>query len=103
MKRRDPDVCVIRQRDGRGEQVVPPQEPSRDHVLVVEGDAGRSGPANETAVPEADVANKAIEAEIDDGSSLVIDCIVRLPDPHADCHSRVLRSHTERGKAAPVF
>jgi hypothetical protein len=51
----------VRQVDLALEEVVPPQQPFWDHMLVVEGDGAGLSAADETAIAKADVTDEPLQ------------------------------------------
>jgi hypothetical protein len=58
--------AIIRERDRAREQVVAPQQPLRQNVLVVEGLVFGFRAADEAAIADAEVVDKSLRAEKDD-------------------------------------
>jgi hypothetical protein len=51
---------------------VVPQQPLRDHVLIIELDRSRSGSAEKTTSAFADVRDKSLDAEMHHGTGLAL-------------------------------
>ena len=62
---------AIGQRDCTGEQIVSPEQPFGEHVLIVERLLTRLRSANEAAISEADVIDESSSAEEDDLAVLI--------------------------------